>query len=477
MSAAGRIVRNSSFQLADAVVSGILGLIMTGVLARYLGPQGYGQYALVMAIVPLFQFVSEWGVDQVALREISRSRAEAGRIIANTVLLKVGPSLAAVALCWLALSFSGYSAEVTAAARIYSLFLLAHVIGPVSLAFTADLRSEYLVFSDILATALNFLLLLAVVQLSGGLPSIFVAALVAVTVRETLGLYFARRYVAIDFRLDRALCRRLLSQTPTFGVTRLLISLSGSITLLLLSKLGTDEALGLYGAAARIPVMLVYVPTILTASLFPLLAARYASDRAGLRRLYVRGMELVLMVALPAVVGGWLVADQLIGALFGGKFSAAVPVFQWLMVQWLCLSVGMLVSQTLVAVDGERLAAWLSAFIVGGLLIGGLIAIPAGGALGAAVAASVVYALAMVVGLIVLARRMGGFAWSWTMPRVLLAVGVLVPMLVATRTLSVFLVIPLTVLLYGAALLAVRAVSLTELRLALSTAGRQSGMQ
>ena len=54
---------------------GVLGFITAMVLAKILGPSGYGTYAFVMALVGFVTIPSELGVPGLAVREIAASNA------------------------------------------------------------------------------------------------------------------------------------------------------------------------------------------------------------------------------------------------------------------------------------------------------------------------------------------------------------------------------------------------------------------
>src|SRR5262245_35906659 len=54
---------------------GLLGFVTAIVLAKMLGPSGYGTYAFVMALVGFMSIPSELGVPGLAVREIATSNA------------------------------------------------------------------------------------------------------------------------------------------------------------------------------------------------------------------------------------------------------------------------------------------------------------------------------------------------------------------------------------------------------------------
>jgi len=93
--------------------------------------------------------------------------------------------------------------------------------------------------------------------------------------------------------------------------------------------LGT-AALGLYQIAAKVPEATVTVAVwVVGKVLFPAFSQLHAS-RDRLDRAYLAVLRYVSLLTLPAAVGLILVAEPLVGTVFGDEWRAAAPVLQGL---------------------------------------------------------------------------------------------------------------------------------------------------
>ncbi len=104
---AGNLVKMMTGQVASLVVVTVSGFVVP----RVLGPQSYGRYAAVLAVLAVLMMASSLGLQQVAIRFLSplwseRRRAEAVVLASSlwAVLLVLAIGAGAAAVLWLALS-------------------------------------------------------------------------------------------------------------------------------------------------------------------------------------------------------------------------------------------------------------------------------------------------------------------------------------------------------------------------------------
>ena len=67
---------NTLVQAIGRGVSMISSFILVGFLTRYLGLQGYGEYATIFAYTGFFAIIAEFGLDQVLVKELSLAKTK-----------------------------------------------------------------------------------------------------------------------------------------------------------------------------------------------------------------------------------------------------------------------------------------------------------------------------------------------------------------------------------------------------------------
>ncbi len=75
-----RVFRNTFVQLLGRVVSLLLSVVTSVLLARYLGRGQLGEYGALYAYLGLYTWLASFGLEQILAREASQRRLQAGSI-------------------------------------------------------------------------------------------------------------------------------------------------------------------------------------------------------------------------------------------------------------------------------------------------------------------------------------------------------------------------------------------------------------
>jgi O-antigen/teichoic acid export membrane protein len=233
---------------------------------------------------------------------------------------------------------------------------------------------------------LSLTLLSATVLLLGGsLCGVAVVYVLGNTVTMALAFWYVRVAIGIQrFQWSWLFARTSIVSAAPFFVPTLVAMAGTKIGVILLSVLGHDAAVGLFGAANGLVDRLQIIPDGICTAIYPTLIVLYKESREEACRLYRKYYEYLLTLGLPIAVGGTLLAKPIMILVYGSGYNEAVPALQ-VLTWWLCLSfLTSLQSWSLAAVHEERKPA-LVAFIATPLYaLLNLVLIPWGFALGAA---------------------------------------------------------------------------------------------
>jgi stage V sporulation protein B len=396
-------------------------------LGRYLGPQGYGQYGLVMSILLWFEVVVNsaipWAVSKVISerRNLARSVFFQGiglqlifSIVVLVVFIALAPTLARVfgdgairvLLWWVALDIPCFA--------LLSVFLT--YFNGLQRFGRQGIVSISRIFFKVLATVL---LVLGGYSIRGALVANIIASLLALATG-----WFVLRLPAPSSQRVRFV-RRVLS----FGIPYTLFLLSAQLLLsidLWAVKILVDDpaAAGFYTSAQTISRVPYFLFLGLTTALFPALSHSVSSGQEGASRVQVRqAMRLLALVLLPV---GAIVSsspDAIVKLFFGSAFHPAVlplTILIWGMILFTCFyNLAVILSVT-----GRPLMALGCSlgFILGDGLLNWLL-VPQVGMAGAALATSLTSLGGTVVLAVVVSRRFGALLSSGTLLKLALASG------------------------------------------------------
>jgi O-antigen/teichoic acid export membrane protein len=168
----------------------------------------------------------------------------------------------------------------------------------------------------------------------------------------------AVRYVAPPrLRLGTVAVRRLARASAPFLGVDCLSAVTASSTVVVLSKLLDERAVGLYAMAAQLLVPLGLVSRNVLLAAFPLMCARReASDGKGLERATRALFGLMLAFGLTAALGLFTLGPQILRLLYGdGPTDAAASVLRLLAWTALFTPLSALLGQVLYACLREQL--------------------------------------------------------------------------------------------------------------------------
>ena len=381
--------------------------LLSVVIARALGPEGKGAHALVIQVVSVLVVVLGLGLNTANVYYVARRQVTPQSASANSVLLVLvtGAMAAVVSLVfisgplapdppysvamagaasalfvstmlfsWLgAIAVGRAGLKPQAAAGIWSTVVV--LLGAVLLWWTGVLTP---LLAVLLGAAGQVVAIIAVVRLSGG------------------GL--------LSLTPSRSALRQMLRYSAKSYVVDLVRYLHLRVDILLLGWMTDLATVGVYSVAVSLAEVARYVPNVMSSALFA--RASQVSHEEGLA-LCARVSRLTVAVVLASSVALGVLGPVILPAVFGARFAGAVAPFLVLVPGVALIAIAEVPSSYLFSreVIYWRSAAVLVAFNV----IANLVLIPRLGAVGAAMASLVTYALfsAVIVGLM---RRTSGLS-------------------------------------------------------------------
>jgi O-antigen/teichoic acid export membrane protein len=394
------------------------GLLTAAYLARRLGPEGYGLFAVMAALVAWI----EWSLVALFSRASVRFVADAtdwrpigATILSIHLLLALAAALLLFLFAPLAASALGTPA-ISGYLRVFALdipfFSLAHAHRNILVGLGSFTERAW-------AAAARWVgrLLLIVLLVELGLS--ITGAILGTIGASVVELAVARRYVRPAFSVRAATrMRHLLRYGVPLLLSALALRLFDKLDLVSVTALGgTAEWAGLYAAAQNLSIL----PGLIALSFSPvLLSVLTRAVRDGEpARAWTIGREamriLLLVVPFGALVAG--ASAELVSLVFGPAFAPAAPLLSLLIVGATGL-VFVSVSVAMLTAAGQPARTLAFTVPVPLLAVAGyLVAIPRHGATGAALVTAICAGLAALAGLLIVGRVCGVFPPGSTLLR------------------------------------------------------------
>jgi O-antigen/teichoic acid export membrane protein len=321
MTTAERVARNA---LLKAAVQGtrLLSLAFVVSAARVLGPEDFGKFTFAYAAAALLGAALDLGMHSILVRSVARAPADAAAVCTAAATLKCALLVPAGLLFAVLPVLTGRPIDTILAAWLLGAALVLQSFIELAVAvFTGFERLEFELGVRVAEKCLLFSVGIAGLLLGGRV----VLVTGAFTLAGAFGLGLAvrlvhRHFARLRWRWDPTGARALARALGPVAVAFLLAFATTRLVPLMVALLAGDEAAGYFGAAVRVLDVVMVVPVIVVAAVYPVLARTGESD-PQFRRLVVQVAEVLLMLGLGVALGlghgaGWLTA-----AVFGPRYA------------------------------------------------------------------------------------------------------------------------------------------------------------
>jgi O-antigen/teichoic acid export membrane protein len=325
-----RVTKNTLAMLISNAVNLALGFTYAAYSARYLGPDGYGVIGTALALTSLFGFLTDLGIGQLMVREVARNKWLAIKFVGNVLIIKLILNALTFLSIVLAANILGYSALTKSVVYIITLSVAINAFNSIFTSiFQAYEKIEYISINSIINSVL--MLAGAFLAINYGLDVIgfaFTYLFVSIIcLLYSIGILFSKFFTP-RIEADLNFWKSTISEALSFGLNGLFVSIYYWIAPVMLSYIKGSEAVGLYNAAFRLILVSLFLPTILSTSLFPVMSQFYVTAKDSMRLAYYKNFKYMAILAIPMGVGTTLLADRIIYLIFGSAFIDSANVLR-----------------------------------------------------------------------------------------------------------------------------------------------------
>lgn len=385
---AKRVTANVSWLFVEKLLRIVLGLAVGIWVARYLGPANFGIFSYASALVGLLAILPTAGISSVVVRDLVKCPHRTNEILGSAALVQITLGVLAYSLLTVLVVLLRPSDSLSqTAVLVLGLSLLLKFSDVAAYWFEAQVLAKFTAASFLVASVASAALRVAFIQFEMGLVW-FVWALVleALVAAVLLMLLFVRKKSSFSITASAFEIKRLLKQ----GFPLLLASAAASIYLkidqIMLGSMVDNNAVGIYGAAVRITEAFLFLPIIITSSVFPFVLKSKENGNAVYDLGFERLFSLLAMLAIVTAVPISLYATGVMTFLFDASYSSAGPLLAIHVWSNVFAFVGIAAYRWYVAEGMQNLLMYRTGL---GAVINialNVILIPAHGAIGAAVA-------------------------------------------------------------------------------------------
>lgn len=326
---ARKIAYNVVVSSISKIISTILALVSIGLITRYLGASGFGEYATVLAFLSLFSAIADLGLYSTATREISRPNADEAKIIGNIFSLRILVSfiilLAAPAICW----FLPYPLEVKEAIMIVALsFLFSSSYQVLNGIFQKNLAMDKVAVVELIGKIIQVGVIFVAIKFQLGFLWIISSLLLNMIFSFGAVFVLSKKYVSFKMQFDFAYWLVFIKESYPLGIAAFIGFIYFKIDTILLSIMKTSAEVGMYNAAYKVIENITFFPTMMAGLIFPIMSQSIFADKARFKDICDKTYKIFWIFVIALLVGTMFLASGIVQLIGGSGFEDAAAVLR-----------------------------------------------------------------------------------------------------------------------------------------------------
>ncbi len=358
------VVRNTTIQMAQQLVTWASTFILMLFLPRYLGPVEYGRLFLAGSIVGIFLIFIDFDGRTGIAKKISRNPEGASNFLVNAIGFRIIFWIIAGIGLFIFVLITNYHLHV----KVLLLFFAIEMVWLGSRTvlhgiFQGFELMQYSSYSSIAEKV--FVSIVGITALLLGANSVGIGAIMVAG--SLIGFFISVRFI-----------KKLVHSIPKFSITGsfnlikeglplFLWTIFGVIyyrvDIIMLSLMTPEKVVGWYGAAYKFYDVLNFLPSIFTISIFPILSKLWKKEDKSHSKITQKSIAFLFLAGIPISITTYLFSTNIIQLFFGlDGYQPSVGVLKLLGIGLIILYIDMILGTTLIASDKHKQLAVVAFF-------------------------------------------------------------------------------------------------------------------
>jgi O-antigen/teichoic acid export membrane protein len=318
-----RYFKNTSWLFYERVLRMIVGIFVSMWVARYLGPEQFGIFSYASSFVGLFAIVATLGLDSIVVRELVSGNNDKGKIIATTFWLKVSGAILVLFILFIAVSVASVGAFEKVLIFIIASAVVFQSFNVIDFYFQSQVMSKYTAYANLIALSVASVVKILLILSEASLVTFaYVVLFESIVLSMGFLYYFASlsKFKVENLIFNKVLAIKLIKESWPLIFSGMMVAVYMKIDQIMIMEMLGSASVGQYAIAARLSESVYFIPSIISASLFPaLINAKKVSSKLYYSRLQNK-FDLLVWIAISIIITTLFIKDDLINILVGNEF-------------------------------------------------------------------------------------------------------------------------------------------------------------
>jgi O-antigen/teichoic acid export membrane protein len=324
-----RIINNTIWIVGCKIFRALLGMLVTMLSARYLGPSGYGLISYAASIVTFVVPVMQLGLNSTLVQELVNDPDHEGSIMGTSIVMSLVSGMGCiVGVVAFSLLTNPGEPVTTLVCGLYSIQLVFQALEQIQYWFHAKLLSKYVSVTMLVAYGVTsgYKILLLVLgssvywfALSQALDFLLISGVLLVIYRRK-----GNAKLAFSWKLFR----KMFARSKYYIISNLMISVFAQTDRIMLKIMMDETAVGYYSAAVTCAGMAGFVFEAIINSAQPVILESARRGEAALERAISTLYSVVIYLSIGLCVVITMFTPLVIHILYGDQYGPAVQALR-----------------------------------------------------------------------------------------------------------------------------------------------------
>jgi O-antigen/teichoic acid export membrane protein len=325
-----KTLKNSGWLVGERIFTMVLGIFVIAVVARYFGPENFGQFNYAMAFVALFTALSTLGLETLTVKSIVDKDYDEGTILCTSLFLRVfgGIVLAIIAVIIIRL-IEPKDQNLHVLVLIMSFIMVLKSMEVIEYWIQAFQKAKVSSIIRMSVYVITAVLKIILVIFKGNLIHYALIYMIdAVIVGSALMIsYYKIRDDISPWKFSLKYAKSILSQSWYLILSGLMVTLYMRMDQVMLgSMLPAKTELGVYSAAVQIAELWYFVPMAIITSFKPVIMNKKKISENS----YVKSVQLLYTIVAWIGIGFsvfiLLFSKLIVNILYGAEFLKSASI-------------------------------------------------------------------------------------------------------------------------------------------------------
>lgn len=319
------IVKNASWIIGMQVIKSLLGLFISPLTARCLGPSNYGLINYAASVVSFVSPIMYLGLNGILVQELVTQPEKEGETLGTSITLSFFSSLLCIAgvVAFSAVANAGEE-ETIIVCILYSVLLLFQSLELVQYWFQARLFSKYYSLASLGAYAVVSIYRIYLLVTGKSVRWFAVSNAIDHMLIAAILLFLYKHLEGRKLHFSWSTAKRLIARSRSYILSDMMVVIFAETDKIMVKVMVSDSAAGYYSAAVACSWLTGFVFSAIIDSFRPVVFANAKISVEKFERSLKRLYCLVIFLSLAQSFGITLLASPIIGILYGEAYTPAI---------------------------------------------------------------------------------------------------------------------------------------------------------